>query len=220
MARREVLFVVGFFLFASAGAWAGGNSGGNLDAKVRAAKKACLSGDTKKGTELLADLYLDTNDANHIYNQGRCFEQNGQKEQAIPRFEEYLRKQKNLSADEVEVVRKRIESLQAAVDHRGKSAQPEPAAAPTPVPVPLSPVPAASTIPPTAAPTNTAEPLGILQTAPTPEPQETAPVYKRWWFWTGIGAVVAGGVVTAVVLSSKSAPKSPSCTPGVPCALP
>jgi hypothetical protein len=29
-------------------------------------------------------------------------------------------------------------------------------------------------------------------------------VYKRWWFWTGLGAVVAAGVVTAVVLSSGS----------------
>ncbi len=26
------------------------------------------------------------------------------------------------------------------------------------------------------------------------------PLYKRWWFWTGIGAVVAGSVVTTVLL--------------------
>jgi hypothetical protein len=31
-------------------------------------------------------------------------------------------------------------------------------------------------------------------------------VYKTWWFWTGVGvgAVIAAGVVTAVVLSSGS----------------
>jgi hypothetical protein len=28
---------------------------------------------------------------------------------------------------------------------------------------------------------------------------ETRPVYKQWWFWTAIGAVVAGGVVGLVV---------------------
>jgi hypothetical protein len=28
------------------------------------------------------------------------------------------------------------------------------------------------------------------------------PVTKRWWFWTGAGAVVAAGVLTAVLLSS------------------
>jgi hypothetical protein len=180
------------------------------------AKKACLSGDTKKGTELLADLYIDTNDATHIYNQGRCFEQNGQKEQAIPRFEEYLRKAKDLSSDDVDAVHKRIESLQAEVDRRGKTAQPEPANAPTPVVV-SPPVPTA--IPLTAAAPAASDPLGIVQPLPA-EPQENKPIYKRWWFWTGIGAVVAGGVVTAVVLSSKSAPKSPGCAAGVACALP
>jgi hypothetical protein len=32
------------------------------------------------------------------------------------------------------------------------------------------------------------------------------PIYKKWWFWTGVGAVVAAGVVTAVVLGNE--PKS------------
>jgi hypothetical protein len=214
MDRLSVLFVVGVLLFAPTGALAAGN----FDAKVRAAKKACLSGDTQKGTEILADLYLDTNDATHIYNQGRCFEQNGQKEQAIPRFEEYLRKEKNLSTEDGEAVRERIESLQAAVDHRGKAGQGESVAAAAPTLVQPTPTPPA--IPPTAAPANSAETLGIVQTAPTPDRPASAPVYKTWWFWTGIGAIVAGGIVTAVVLSSKSAPKSPSCTPGVACAQP
>ena len=29
---------------------------------------------------------------------------------------------------------------------------------------------------------------------------EATPIYKQWWFWTGIGAVVVGGVVTTVLL--------------------
>jgi hypothetical protein len=131
-----------------------------------------------------------------------------------------LRKSKNLLADDVAAVRQRIDNLQAAVDHRGKPAQPEPVAAPSPVLVPPMPTPATSAIPPTAAVASTSEPLGLIQTPIAPEPQESRPAYKRWWFWTGIGAVVAGGVVTAVVLSSKSAPKSPACTTGVPCAQP
>ena len=37
---------------------------------------------------------------------------------------------------------------------------------------------------------------------PDPEPGGT-PIYKKWWFWTAIGAAVVAGVVTgtAVVLS-------------------
>lgn len=30
-----------------------------------------------------------------------------------------------------------------------------------------------------------------------PPPAESRPVYKRWWFWTGAGAVVAAGVIVA-----------------------
>jgi tetratricopeptide (TPR) repeat protein len=75
-----------------------GADAGNGDsriAKERAAKKACLTGDADAGVALLADLYVDTNDANHIFNQGRCLEQVGRCEGAIIRFREYLRKTKD-----------------------------------------------------------------------------------------------------------------------------
>ena len=44
-----------------------------VDARERAAKKACLTGDAAKGVEILADLFIDTDDATYIFNQGRCF---------------------------------------------------------------------------------------------------------------------------------------------------
>jgi len=75
------------FLVVSPAAWAGGQ-----DAKERAAKRACLSGDYAKGVALLSDLYIDTDDPTYIFNQGRCFEQNGRYQDAITRFREYLRK--------------------------------------------------------------------------------------------------------------------------------
>jgi hypothetical protein len=61
----------GALLFALPSAW-----GASPDDQERAARKACLLGDVRKGTEILADLYLDTKNPTHIYNQGRCFEQN------------------------------------------------------------------------------------------------------------------------------------------------
>ncbi|HEY2516248.1 MAG TPA: PEGA domain-containing protein [Polyangiaceae bacterium] len=36
----------------------------------------------------------------------------------------------------------------------------------------------------------------------TIEPQKSAPVTSKWWFWTGVGVVVAGGVVTAIALTT------------------
>jgi len=190
------------FLFAASSARAS-----SLKPRERAAQKACLLGDYKKGIEILSDLYLDTKDPNYLYNQGRCLEQNGQYSPAILRFEEYLRKAKNLSPAETEDAHKRIDDAQAAIDRRGKPARAEPVPAPAPEPAPAKAIPVFATTPSPAAPA----PLVIAQPAPTPEPAASEPVYKRWWFWTGIGTVVAAGVVTAVLLSSKSAAKSPSC---------
>jgi hypothetical protein len=63
--------------------------------KERAAKKACLSGDYATGVSLLTDLYVDTNEANYIFNQGRCYEQSNRCQDAIVSFREYLRKMKD-----------------------------------------------------------------------------------------------------------------------------
>ena len=175
--------------------------GANVESKERAAKKACLVGDVEKGVEILADLYVDTNDATYIYNQGRCFEQNGKNDQAVLRFKEYLRKAKDLPQTENDAVLKKIDDLQSGQ----RAGQPAPAT----LVAPAAPVPAAAAIPPSAAVATTPAPLGITQ--PSPEPQESPPVYKRWWFWTGIGAVVVGGAVTGILLSKKSAAKSPDC---------
>ncbi|HJX63952.1 MAG TPA: hypothetical protein VJ860_08355 [Polyangia bacterium] len=189
---RKVVLANVVFLLAASSAWAG-----DRETNERAARKACLLGDYKKGTEILADLYLDTNEATYLYNQGRCLEQNGQNESAVLRFQEYLRKAQKLSSADADEVRKRINDLQAAIEHRGKPEPAEPVAAATPAPAATTPSPqappVASTIPASAAVAPTPEPLGITQPGPTPEPQESQPVYKRWWCWTGVGAVVAGG---------------------------
>jgi tetratricopeptide (TPR) repeat protein len=50
-------------------------------------------------------------------------------------------------------------------------------------------------------------PVAALATAgappPAPAPAEARPIYKRWWFWTVIGVVVAGGVTAGVVAGSR-----------------
>lgn len=49
-----------------------------------------------------------------------------------------------------------------------------------------------------AAPTETPAPLLARASDPAPEPAPR----RRWWLWGAIGAVVVGGAVTAVVLST------------------
>jgi hypothetical protein len=89
--------------------------GESREATERAARKACLSGDVTKGVELLSDLFLDTRDATHIFNQGRCFEQNNRCEEALGRFREYLRKATALSAEVRTETEKHIADCQAVL---------------------------------------------------------------------------------------------------------
>ena len=51
----KVALASSVFLFALPCAW-----GANVEAKERAARRACLLGDIKTGTELLADPYLES----------------------------------------------------------------------------------------------------------------------------------------------------------------
>jgi hypothetical protein len=68
----------------------------------------------------------------------------------------------------------------------------------------LAPVDAAHTLP---APERTAAPSTRYDGSDT-NPSDGGSVLTRWWFWTAVAAVAAGGVATAVLLS-QPAPISP-----------
>ena len=131
------------------------------EAKERAARKACLSGDYTKGVEILSDLFIDTKDANFIFNQARCFEQNNRCEEAVSRFREYLRKASGLSAEDKADTEKHIADCQALI---GTKTAPEAKAEVAPaVPVPVTPIVGAS-------PT----PALVSMVAPAPAPIDVA----------------------------------------------
>ena len=50
------------------------------------------------------------------------------------------------------------------------------------------------------APTE-AELLKDVLLAPSEPPPDPVPIYKKWWFWTAVGVVVAGAVTAAVVFT-------------------
>jgi hypothetical protein len=68
--------------------------------QAKAAKKACAAGDFHKGVDILAELYVNTNQTTFIYNQGRCYEQGGKFDAAVLRFREYMLKTKDISAED------------------------------------------------------------------------------------------------------------------------
>jgi hypothetical protein len=90
------------------------------DPRIAEARAACLSGDYPKGVRLLTDLYLATTDAVWIFNQGRCFQQNGQASQALARFKEYLRKAKDAAPEDIKEAEGYVKELEAELG-RGAS---------------------------------------------------------------------------------------------------
>ena len=64
-------------------------------AKENEAREACLDGNYTGGVAILSKLFVETKDMTYIFNQGRCFEQNQRYQDAIARFQEYLRLGRN-----------------------------------------------------------------------------------------------------------------------------
>jgi hypothetical protein len=113
MACRKVLLAIVVVLLATSSAWAG-----DRETQERTARKACLSGDYAKGVEILSDLFIETEDANYIYNQARCFEQNSRYEEAIGRFREFLRKATAISPADKADTEKHIADCQALLGQK------------------------------------------------------------------------------------------------------
>lgn len=97
--------------------------GASRDSRERTARKACLAGDWVKGIAILSQLFVETDDATYIYNQGRCLEQNARYPEAVAHFQEYLLVGKNLSPADKTEAEKHVRSCQAM--HARQSGQPE-----------------------------------------------------------------------------------------------
>jgi tetratricopeptide (TPR) repeat protein len=66
---------------------------------------------------------------------------------------------------------------------------------------PLVAVASAAPPPPAPAPAPAHLPALALESHPVPPVATQRPVYQRWWFWTGAGAVVAGAVVAGILIA-------------------
>ena len=164
-------------------------------AQERAARKACLNGDYSKGVGILSDLFVDSKDPTYIFNQGRCFEQNHRYEDAVSRFDEYLRVgQAVLKPEDKAVAEKhRSDCKEKLAEERGPSpAQSAQQSSPPAAAPPLVPTPKPEPLP---------EPSTSIVVAPPP--QQAPTTHGRWGglltagiITGGVGVlVVAGGVI-------------------------
>lgn len=150
----------------------------------RAARKACLAGDYTTAMSILSDLFVETKDPTYIYNQGRCFEQNGRYEEAILRFREYLRTATGLSPADQAATQKHIDDCEGLLARQNS---------PKVQPLPEEPVPPAAPPPP---------PPTVVQQPPAPAPAEIGAGLRT----AGLIVAGAGGaaLVTGLVLNLKA----------------
>ena len=157
------------------------------------AREAFAAGRYDEALDLFAKLYAETLHPVYLRNIGRCHQKMRQPEKAIDKFNEYLAKEKKISADERKEIDGYIKEMEALRDEQARQATPPPPANPPPPVTPINPPPpppnyyAAQPPPPT---TTTSATLVVAAAAA----EEEAPIYKKWWFWTGIGVVVVAGV--------------------------
>jgi hypothetical protein len=149
---------------------------------------------------MLSDLFLDTRDPVFIFNQGRCLEQNRRYEDAIGRFEEYLRtaESSRLNKSDRAAAKKHIaecrESLAQQSSHEGSLPSAPPAA-------PLEAKP--------AAPQQASDPAaGVVQpivAKPSTSTIEPAPSQRPPLRTAGILTAAVGGAALAagVILNLK-----------------
>jgi Tetratricopeptide repeat len=148
-----------------------------------------------------------------LFNIAQCYRNLGNWERARFFYRRYLTLEprspnRHRVEDLVAEMTERLEKREALLAPTKGSIGGPTAAAPSEHPAATA---SALTPPPAAAPPlpepSGAGPATVSSTvsstfvASPPVAPARQPVTKRWWFWTGVGVVVAGGVVAAFVLS-------------------
>jgi len=126
-----------------------------------------------------------------LFNIAQCYRNLGKFERARFFFRRYLALEPHAPN------RWRVEELIAEMSKQLEEQAPPPAPAVEPRPVEAPPPASASAAPPPVAvspPAPTGAVPVVTATAPPPVQPGPQPVWRRWWFWTGVGAVVAGGI--------------------------
>lgn len=181
--------------------------------------------DIKEYGEALAQFknaYRVVQDPAFLFNIAQCYRKLGQDVEALDYYRNYLRRFPTApNRAEVERRIQEIERELATKTPPGSAPRPSPPPTavepPPPRPAPagtvtplVAPAPAASPSPPTAVPpvtppgdANRTPPAGVVATSSPDNRGDEPAFYQRWWFWTGVGAVVVAAVVTGVAIATR-----------------
>ena len=135
-----------------------------------------------------------------LYDAAQAYRLANNPDKALILYRNYLQLYPNES--NISEVRAQIEKLKDAVAAAEKAKTAPPTGTNEPKRIAPDATPAETTTArPSSEPTNS---IGSSSQAVEAEPPARAtPIYKKWWLWTAVGVVVAGGVVVAVVLTTQ-----------------
>ena len=202
---RAPLFVVTMLALAASARAEGLDAKG--DATAKEATRLYKQGAYEEAAKLFAQLSVDYPDMIIFErNAGACFYYLHRPEPALSNLHNYLNHNPTIEPDDKAVVDRWIAEMEKLQAEKAAAsvapAAPPPALVPVPAPAPAPEAAAPAPVAPIPTP-------GALDVAaqPAPEPvSEASPFYKTWWFWTGVGVVVAGAATTAILLSGRSSP--------------
>jgi hypothetical protein len=185
----------------------------------------------REALEQFKNAFLAVEDPVFLYNIAQCHRLLGESAEAARFYRRYI--EAAPSGSERSRAEKWIAELESAPGTAPAPVSPAPApvvtaprSSPPPVtpPTGASPPVAAASTPPASPPLMGSGPSlepppvagepapGLNLTAPPPADTEPRPIYKKWWFWAGVGAVVVvGGVVAAAAAKGRGV----SCGAGV-----
>ena len=147
----------------------------------------------KAALEAFQQAYLAKPDPALLFNIGQCQRQLGDSQGAANSYRAFLRESRNLSVAQRDQVQTILEQMEAAI-RATRVNQPSTGSAP-PAPPPTEPAPAAMTSTPTSTP-------AVVEPPPRDSVSAKKPLYKRWYLWAGVGAVVLVGVGLGVGLTA------------------
>lgn len=227
MALVQVMGTVSVAQAAGSGDSADGNKVA-ARAEWRQANVAYNLGHYDEAAKHFEAAYTLVQDSAFLFNIAQSYRMGGKLDQALDRYRAFLRTS-SADAPNRDMAEKLVAEIKRKLDEEKKSAPiapPEaapvkeaapavPVLAPPPVPaataaagpssaapapVPATPPPAtpiALPVPPPVESTTT-----LVSSPATPEPANAGqPIYKTWWFWTGVGAVVVAGTVMAILFA-------------------
>jgi Tfp pilus assembly protein PilF len=136
-------------------------------------------------------------------NLGQCERALGHDAAAAEHFQRFLDEARDVSPALRAEAERHLAEARAAV----ATAQPKPVDAPPPEPPPAPPPPVLQRLaPPPASPATAPTKLVEIPASPS------RPLTRRWWFWTGLGAVAAGAGLSVFLLTR---PRDPKCDANV-----